>query len=92
MRFIHLNKQKLNLKKKISEKEKIYTEQHKENYAEKMERCVLCGELTDVPVMQPVGERKCYIVGAGQLCRKCCIELYGTDNLNNSAESEICKI
>ena len=40
------------------------------------ERCVLCGVVTDVPVQMPVSERKCYIPGAGQLCRDCCRELY----------------
>lgn len=78
--------------KRKAEKEKFYTEQHKEKYAEQMERCVLCGAPTDVPVMQSVNERKCYVPGAGQLCRKCCMELYGTDDLGISAESEFCKI
>ena len=56
------------------------------------ERCVLCGVVTDVPVQMPVSERKCYIPGAGQLCRDCCRELYGSDDLGTTAESEICKI
>lgn len=56
------------------------------------ERCVLCGAVTDVPVQMPVSERKCYIPGAGQLCRDCCRELYGSDDLGTTAESEICKI
>ena len=90
MKLFHLNTQKRNTKKKTLEK--IYSEQHKEKYAEKMDKCVLCGALTDIPMMQPVGERRYYIAGAGQLCRECCMELYGTDDLNNSAESEICKI
>lgn len=55
------------------------------------ERCVLCGVVTDVPVQMPVSERKCYIPGAGQLCRDCW-ELYGSDDLGATAESEICKI
>lgn len=58
----------------------------------KMERCVLCGAVTEVPVDQPVSERKCYIPGAGQLCSDCCRELYGTEDLGINAESEICKI
>ena len=87
MKLFHLN-----TKKKTFEKEKIHTEQHKKDYAEKTERCVLCGALTDVPIQQPVSERKYYIPGAGQLCRKCCMELYGTDNLGDSTESEICKM
>lgn len=56
------------------------------------ERCVLCGAVTDVPFQQPVSERKCYVPGAGQLCEKCCIDLYGTDDLSINAESEFCKI
>lgn len=56
------------------------------------ERCVLCGAVTDVPRQQPVSERKCYVPGAGQLCSDCCMELYGTDNFETTAESEICKI
>lgn len=56
------------------------------------ERCVLCGEVTEVPRLKPIGERKCYVPGAGQLCRKCCMELYGTEDLNIGAESEFCKI
>lgn len=56
------------------------------------ERCVLCGAVTDVPRQQPVSERKCYVPGAGQLCEKCCIDLYGTDDLSINAESEFCKI
>ena len=56
------------------------------------ERCVLCGAVTDVLRQQPVSERKCYVPGAGQLCSDCCMELYGTDNFETTAESEICKI
>ena len=57
-----------------------------------LQRCVLCGAVTDVPVQMPVSERKCYIPGVGQLCRDCCRELYGSDDLGTTAESEICKI
>ena len=32
------------------------------------------------------------IVPVGQLCRDCCRELYGSDDLGTTAESEICKI
>lgn len=57
---------------------------------ETFERCVLCGRATDVPVMQPIGERRCYVIGAGQLCAECCMNLYGTTDLIHTAESEIC--
>lgn len=56
------------------------------------ERCVLCGAVTDVPRQQSVSERKCYVPGAGQLCSDCCMELYGTNNFETTAESEICKM
>lgn len=45
------------------------------------ETCVLCGQLTDVPVNRPVSERPTYVEGAGQLCRKCYAELYHTEDL-----------
>ena len=53
------------------------------------ERCVVCGARTDVPVDTPVGERKCYVPGGGQLCGKCCIELYGTDDLRSLQSAEL---
>lgn len=46
-----------------------------------LERCCLCGALTDVDVATPVQERTRYMPGAGQLCRDCCYEVYGTDDL-----------
>ena len=38
-----------------------------ENY----ERCVMCGELTDVPLSMPIESRENYEVGCGQLCHVC---------------------
>ncbi len=35
------------------------------------EYCVMCGDLTDVPMARPVDCRENYIVGCGQLCPKC---------------------
>lgn len=46
-----------------------------------LERCVLCGKLTCVSKATPVGKRKGYLMGAGQLCEECCWQLYGTDDL-----------
>lgn len=43
--------------------------------SERMERCVLCWRMTDVPKTMPVARRKGYIEGAGQLCKSCCYEL-----------------
>lgn len=37
----------------------------------KMEKCVLCGEQTNVPVSMDINLRKFYIEGAGQLCKEC---------------------
>lgn len=39
--------------------------------AELFERCVLCGELTPVPVTMPVEFRENYELGCGQLCILC---------------------
>lgn len=36
-----------------------------------MERCILCGRPTEVPVTQPVSSRKHYVTGLGQLCPDC---------------------
>ena len=35
------------------------------------ERCVSCGELTNIPVNTLIQKREFYIEGAGQLCTKC---------------------
>lgn len=35
------------------------------------ETCVLCGELTDVPITMHIDFRKCYVEGSGQCCKKC---------------------
>ena len=53
------------------------------------ERCVVCRAVTDIRKNMPVKERKCYVPGAGQLCRKCCIELYGTDDLRSLQSAEL---
>ena len=53
------------------------------------EKCVACGATTNVPVDTPISERKCYVPGAGQLCRTCCIELYGTDDLRSLQSAEL---
>lgn len=53
------------------------------------ERCAVCGAVTDVPADTPISGRKCYVPGGGQLCRKCCIELYGTDDLRSLHSAEL---
>jgi len=38
---------------------------------EKLERCVLCGGLTEIPVALPVNQRIGYVEGSGQPCASC---------------------
>ncbi len=40
------------------------------------EKCVICGTVTDVKYDTPLVERKEYIEGTGQLCRKCYFETF----------------
>ena len=61
----------------------------RENAAWDYERCAVCGAMTDVLADTPVSGRKCYVPGGGQLCRKCCIELYGTDDLRSLQSAEL---
>lgn len=55
----------------------------------KMERCVLCLQLTSVLKNTPISQRKYYVQGQGQLCAKCYYELckqgafFGEDNVNS---------
>ena len=56
---------------------------------EKMDRCVLCWHLTNVPQNTPISQQKYYVQGQGQLCAKCYYELckqgafFGEDNVNS---------
>lgn len=50
----------------VSEKRK--TQQSAE---ETYERCVVCGELTDIPIDTPIEFRNCYEIGLGQVCFNC---------------------
>ena len=38
---------------------------------EEFERCIICGELTDILVSTPIDLRENYEVGCGQLCAEC---------------------
>lgn len=38
---------------------------------EKLERCVMCGALTSVPISMPVDWRENYEIGLGQICAAC---------------------
>lgn len=42
----------------------------------KFESCVLCGQITDVPVARDIQQRECYVEGAGQLCHDCYKKVY----------------
>lgn len=44
-------------------------EKIKEN--EEIERCIICGELTGIPVSMPIEWRENYVVGCGQICAEC---------------------
>lgn len=38
---------------------------------EEFERCVMCGELTCIPVSMPIDWRENYEIGMGQICAEC---------------------
>ncbi len=38
---------------------------------EEFERCVMCGELTCVPISMPIDWRENYEIGMGQICAAC---------------------
>jgi len=46
-----------------------------------MERCVICGRVTDVPVGLPISKRKTYMPTAGHLCEDCCGKYCGVKDL-----------
>ena len=48
---------------------------------ETRERCVICGQVTDVSVNRPISKRKTYFPCAGQLCEDCCRRYCGADDL-----------
>ncbi len=50
------------------------------NNGEEFERCIMCGELTTIPVFMPIEFRENYELGCGQLCNTC----YG--KLNKATE------
>lgn len=43
----------------------------KASVTEEFERCVMCGDLTCVPISMPVDWREDYEIGIGQLCIEC---------------------
>jgi len=42
--------------------------------AEGFERCVMCGNVTNVPVSMPIDFRDNYEAGCGQLCSECALK------------------
>ncbi len=38
---------------------------------EEFERCILCGNLTCIPISMPIDCRENYEIGCGQLCAEC---------------------
>lgn len=42
-----------------------------EKFKSKYEYCVICGKRTDVKREDPVGLRRYYVEGVGQLCEEC---------------------
>lgn len=38
---------------------------------EKIERCVICGRITNIPTTMPIDLRENYVSGCGQLCNNC---------------------
>ena len=40
------------------------------------EKCIICGENTEIPVGMKVQERRYYVRGCGPLCEKCYKGLY----------------
>lgn len=55
-----------------------------------IEKCVLCGNYTDIPCNRNISWRKYYIIGCGQLCKKCYDELkYSRVSENASSDKSI---
>lgn len=55
---------------------------------ELFERCVLCGELTPIPVSTPIGLREFYEDGCGQLCGDCHQKVYRVVDQDNVLTNE----
>lgn len=59
------------MKNHDDKKEENYTFYHPNN-----DKCVSCGQITDVPINLNINYRYDYIEGAGQLCNNCSIKIY----------------
>ena len=40
------------------------------------EKCVVCGKITTTPIDKPIDKRTNYIIGVGEVCSKCLLEVY----------------
>lgn len=61
----------------------------KEKIALPNDKCVLCGNDTDVPKDTPIENRKEYVKGSGQLCRDCYFDIYiKSDSDGNTIPNE----
>ncbi len=47
---------------------------------EEFERCVMCGQLTCIPILMPIDWRENYEIGCGQICAECAVKQRKTDN------------
>ncbi len=54
---------------------------------EEFEHCVICGEVTSVPVSMPIDWREDYIIGCGQLCAECAKNQHKAVFLENLASN-----
>ncbi len=52
------------------------------------EKCILCGNDTEIPVSAPIDYRKYYIQGCGQLCKDCYHTLKLASNSGNRSSNE----
>lgn len=46
------------------------------NKKEEFEKCVVCGCVTQTPIDRPVSKRANYVIGVGEVCSKCLMEVY----------------
>ena len=51
---------------------------------EEFERCVICGQLTGVPISMPIDWRDDYEVGCGQVCDECVKQKRGSTGSGKS--------
>ena len=57
--------------RQVAQSKKLSDNANNTSVLEEFERCVMCGELTPIPVSMPVEFRENYELGCGQLCNAC---------------------